>query len=188
MAIADLTPEQLYGQMFDATTGAVRSTSASGDPAVTALVGIRSPGLVASATYTLVGTSHVAPRTNGAVGTFAFGAISASSIMITAASMEIDSVNLQASAWRVYLYNVTPPSAYADDTAWDLPAGDRASFLGYVDIYTGVDMGSTQWMEITNLSKQIRLTGTGAFGYLVNLTTLTPAAVAAIVTLHAVQL
>jgi hypothetical protein len=108
--------------------------------------------------------------------------------MITAASMEIDSVNLQASAWRVYLYNVTPPSAYADDTAWDLPAGDRASFLGYVDIYTGVDMGSTQWMEITNLSKQIRLTGTGAFGYLVNLTTLTPAAVAAIVTLHAVQL
>lgn len=142
----------------------------------------------ASATFTPAAASHVAGDVNGGAQTIAFGAISASRIMITSAALEIDGGTAEATAWRLYLYNVTPPSALADDAAWDLPSGDRASFLGYVDLGTAVDLGSTQWVETNIINKQIKLAGTGVFGYLVNLTTLTPAAVAHIVTLHAVGL
>jgi hypothetical protein len=146
------------------------------------------PAVRASATFTPAASSHVAPRTNGVAGTFAFAANSGGHLMITTATLEIDGGTAEATAWRLYLYGVTPPSALADDAAWDLPSGDRASFLGYVDLGTAVDIGSTQWVETLQINKQIKLAGTGVFGYLVNLTTLTPAAVAHIVTLHAVAL
>jgi hypothetical protein len=151
--------------------------------------GIRllSQGVSASATFTPAAASHLANDCNGAAGTFALGAVSASRVMITGATLEIDGGTAEATAWRLYLYNVTPPSATADDGAWDLVSGDRASYLGYIDLGTAVDMGSTQWVETSGINKQIKLSGTGVFGYLVNLTTLTPAAVAHIVTLHAVQ-
>lgn len=141
-----------------------------------------------SATFTPAATSHVANDVNGGAQTFAALGLSGRIIMITGASLEIDGGTAEATAWRLYLYNVTPPSATADDGAWDLPSGDRASYLGYVDLGTAVDLGSTQWVETQNINKQVKLSGTALFGYLVNLTTLTPAAVAHIVTLHAVQL
>jgi hypothetical protein len=145
-------------------------------------------GLSASATFTPAAASHVANDCNGAAAEIALAATSAGRILITSASLEIDGGTAEATAWRLYLYNVTPPSATADDGAWDLVSGDRASFLGYVDLGTAVDLGSTQWVETHGINKQIKLAGTSVFAYLVNLTTLTPAAVAHIVTLHAVGL
>jgi hypothetical protein len=141
-----------------------------------------------AATFTPAAASHVANDCNGAAQTFAAMGLSGRPIMITGASLEIDSATAEATAWRLYLYNITPPSATADDGAWDLPSGDRASYLGYVDLGTAVDLGSTQWVETSGINKQVKLAGTALFGYLVNLTTLTPANVAHIVTLHAVQL
>jgi hypothetical protein len=142
----------------------------------------------ASATFTPAASSHTAPACNGAAQSFASMGPSAGRIMITSASLEIDGGTAEATAWRLYLYNVTPPSALSDTTTFDVPSGDRASYLGYVDLGTAVDLGSTQWVETNIINKQIKLAGTGLFGYLVNLTTLTPANVAHIVTLHAVGL
>ena len=142
----------------------------------------------ASATFTPAAASHVAGDVNGGAQTFALGAISGSRIMITSASLQISSATAEATAWRLYLFNVTPPSALADDAAFTLPTGDLASFLGYVDLGTAVDLVDNQWVETNIINKQIKLSGTGVFGYLVNLTTLTPANVAHIVTLHAVGL
>jgi hypothetical protein len=140
----------------------------------------------ASATFTPAAASHVANDVVGGAQTFAFSAISASAIAIQSLTLEIDGATIETTAWRLYLYNVTPPSATADDGAWDLPSGDRASFLGYIDIPQVIDLGSTLWIEVHNIGKQIKLSGTSVFAYLVNTTTLTPAAVAHIVTLHAV--
>ena len=165
----------------------IRTTSASDDPAVAALTIIRSPGLVASATFTPAATSHVANDCNGAAGTFAFGAVSATSVIINSASLLINGATAEATAWRLYLYSITPPSAIADDGAWDLASGDQASFRGLVDLGTAVDLGSTQYIEVNGLAKEVDLAGTGLFGYLVNLTTLTPAAVAHTVKLNAIQ-
>jgi hypothetical protein len=140
----------------------------------------------ASATFTPAAASHVGNDCNGAAAEIDFNAVSASRVMITSASLEIDGATAEATAWRLYLYSVTPPSATADDGAWDLPSGDRASYLGYVDLGTAVDLGSTQWVEVHGINKQIKLAGDSVFAYLVNLTTLTPANVSHIVTLHAV--
>jgi hypothetical protein len=140
----------------------------------------------ASATFTPAAASHTAGDVNGAAAEFALVAPSAGRIIITSASLEIDGGTAEATAWTLYLYNVTPPSALADDAAFDLPSGDRASFLGQISLGTAVDLGSTQWVEVHGINKQIKLAGTSVFGYLVNATTLTPAAVAHIVTLHAV--
>jgi hypothetical protein len=141
-------------------------------------------GLQASATFTPAASSHVANDVNGGAQTFAFAAPSGSVFCITDAELEIDGATAEATAWRLYLYNVTPPSATADDGAWDLPSGDRASFLGYIDLGTAVDLGSTQWVETHAINKVVKLSGTSVFGYLVNLTTLTPAAVAHTVKLY----
>ena len=58
-------------------------------------------------------------------------------------------------SYNLHLYNVTPPSAHADNDAWDLPSGDRAAYLGYVALGTPVDLGSTLYVEVNGLNKQI---------------------------------
>lgn len=143
-------------------------------------------GYSAAATFTPAAASHVANDVVGGAQQFTPMGPSAGRIMITSASLEIDGATAEATAWTLYLYNVTPPSATADDGAWDLPSGDRASWLGQIDLGTAVDKGSTQWIEVNGINKQLKLAGTDLFGYLVNGTTLTPAAVAHKVTLHAV--
>lgn len=145
-------------------------------------------GVCASATFTPAATSHAAGDCNGAAQQFSLGAPSGCTFLITDAELEIDGGTAEATAWRLYLYNVTPPSATADDGAWDLVSGDRASFLGYVDLGTAVDLGSTQWIETHGINKAVKLSGTSVFGYLVNLTTLTPAAVAHIAKLYGTPL
>jgi hypothetical protein len=142
----------------------------------------------ASATFTPAAASHTAGDSNGVAQEFASMGESAGRIMITSATLHIAGATAEATAWRLYLFNVTPPSALADDAPFVLPAGDLASFLGYVDLGTAVDLTDNQWVETHGINKQVKLAGTSLFGYLVNLTTVTPAAVAHVVTLHAVAL
>lgn len=142
----------------------------------------------ASASFTPIAASHVAGDVNGAAQEFASLGSSGGQVMITSATILVAGGTAEATAWRLHLYSVTPPSALADDAAWDLPSGDRASYLGFVDLGTATDVGSTLWGEVHGTNKHLRLSGTSLFGYLVNLTTLTPQAVAHTVTLHTVEL
>jgi hypothetical protein len=152
-------------------------------------------GYVATATFTPAATSHTAGDCNGAAAEFVFlnnnGAPPppGSQLRIIWASLQINGGTIETTAWTVPLYNVTPPSAAADDAAYDLGAGgtataDRAAYLGALAIAQVVDLGTTLFIEGVQ-TKCIKLSGTSAFGYLVNGTTLTPQAVAHIVTLHA---
>lgn len=89
-------------------------------------------------------------------------------------------------SYSLYLYNVTPPSALADNAAFDVPSGDRAAYLGKFDIGTPVDLGGTIRVD-TAQSKQITATGTSLYGYLVTNAAYTPQAQSTfVVTLHAV--
>jgi hypothetical protein len=56
-----------------------------------------------------------------------------------------------------------------------------------VDLSQVLDLGTTLYIDMPNLNKQIKLAGTSVFGYLVNGTTLTPQAAAHVLTLHAVE-
>jgi hypothetical protein len=141
----------------------------------------------ASATFTPAAASHTAGDSNGVAAEFAGLGPSGAHVMVTSATLTIVGATAEATAWRLYLFNVTPPSALADDAAFVLASGDRASFLGYVDLGTAVDLVDTQWVETHGINKVVKLSGTSLFGYLVNLTTLTPAAVAHTVTLHTIE-
>lgn len=110
--------------------------------------------------------------------TFATGMTSGQRVMIAGADLEYDVAALPAgmTTCRLYLYSVTPPSAIADNAAWDLPSGDRASYLGYVDLGQLVDLGSTLFVQTDNINKAIQLSGSASvFAYLVTTAGFTPA-------------
>lgn len=135
-------------------------------------------GLQGSATFTPAASSHAAGDVVGGAQDFALGAPSGCVFMITDVVIMISSATAQATAWTLHLYSVTPPSALADDAAWDLPSGDRASYMGSISLGTAVDLGSTQYLKTGGVNFSCKLSGTSLFGYLVNGTTLTTEAVA----------
>jgi hypothetical protein len=93
-------------------------------------------------------------------------------------------------SYNLHLYNVTPPSAHADNDAWDLPAGDRASYLGMINLGTPADIGSSLWIEQNGILKMIRVpasaNGGSIFGELVTAGAFTATAAARTVTLSCV--
>ncbi len=137
----------------------------------------------ASASFTPAASSHTAGDAVGVAAEFALAAPTGSLLRIVSASMIVAGGTNETSTWRLYLFSVTPPSALADDAAFVLASGDRASFLGYFDFAQLVDVGDTLYIEATP-NKVMRLTGTSVFAYLVNLTTVTTAAIARTVTIH----
>ena len=70
---------------------------------------------------------------------------------------------------------MTPPSAVADNGVFDLPSGDRASFLGAIPVAALADLGATLYAETNDHHKLVKLAGTHLFGYLVTAGGFTPA-------------
>lgn len=112
-------------------------------------------------------------------------------ILITSTELEIDAsaVISGETSYRLYLYGITAPSALGDNAAWDLPSGDRASFVGYVDLGTPVDLGSTLYVRIDGVNAHFKMGATTSlFGYLVTIGGYTPTSARVYkVTLHAVD-
>jgi hypothetical protein len=90
----------------------------------------------------------------------------------------------------LHLYDATPPSAIADSSPWDLPAGDRANYLGSINLGTPVDLGSTLYVGTDGVNKQIKCASasTTVYGYLVSVGAYTPTAQVYTVQLHAIGL
>lgn len=144
-----------------------------------------SRGYSAAAVFTPAAASHVAGDVHGGAQEFASIGPSAGRIKIVGASLLIAGGTIETTAWQLHLFSVTPPSALADDAAFALASGDRASYLGFLDLAQVVDVGDSLYIQTNNIFKPIKLAGTSLFAYLVNTTTLTPQAVAHTVTLHA---
>jgi hypothetical protein len=68
---------------------------------------------------------------------------------------------------RLHLYS-TAPTAIADNAAWDLPAGDRASYMDYIDLPTPTDFGSTLFTKVDFAGNLLKLAAgsTSLFGLL----------------------
>lgn len=161
------------------------------------LTSLVSPGLSANVTVTRPSdtTAYTANDVLGPTGggtsgiDFNLAAVSGSNILITSVTLERDVVAVISgeTTYRLHLYNVTPPGALADNAAFDLPSGDRASYLGYIDIGAPVDLGSTLYIEQLT-QKPVKLSGTHIFGYLVTIGAYTPASATVLkVTLNALQ-
>ena len=100
-------------------------------------------------------------------------------IIVTTAKLQIDIASIPSgmTGFLLYLYSVTPPSALGDNAAFDLPSGDRASFLQPVALGAPVDLGSTLVVVTAQINQQISVASGGSlFGYLVTIGGYTPAA------------
>jgi hypothetical protein len=106
-----------------------------------------------------------------AVWTFPNMGPAAGHVLLTTADLRIDvtAIPTGMTSFRLHLYNVTPASALADNAAWDLPAGDRTGYQGYIDLGSPADLGSTLYVQVDQINKQVELASadTTLYGYLV---------------------
>lgn len=152
------------------------------------LGGFTSPATITRPANT---TAYTANDVLGGAITFAAAAPAlGGDLMVTSVELEADIAAVPAgmTTFNLYLYNVTPPSAIADNAAFDLPAGDRASFLGKIVIGALVDEGATLYYRADNINAHIKTTSSSVFGYLVTVGAFTPAGNSEVykVTLHGV--
>ena len=124
--------------------------------------------------------------------TFTIGPVGGSSIMINGASIEIDVDTIPSgmTTFRLYMYNAAPTSPYTDNLVWDLNSVDRNKFIGYIDLGTPQDLGTTLYNEVNSLGKQVIIGTSNLYGYLVTTGAFTPLNNSEVytITLHAVTL
>lgn len=137
-----------YGAALTLTRTADTVSYTAGD-----VIGINNAGSAGAAALTF---ANMGPAAGGEV-------------LLTSSALRVDlaAVTSGMTSFRLHLYNVTPPSALLDNVAWDLPSGDRAAYLGFIDMGTPVDLGSTLYVEANQLNKQVTLLSSSLFGYLV---------------------
>lgn len=122
-------------------------------------------------------TAYLAGDVVGGAKQFAAVGLSAGGILITGVQLAINVASFTSGAptsFRQHFYSATPPSALADNAPWDLPSGDRATYLGFIDIPAISDLGSTYYVELANINKQIRLATADVWSYLVTNGAYTP--------------
>lgn len=176
-----LTNGQVAALQVDAA-GNLKVTSAASAPVIASGIGYTSQVSVTRPADT---TAYAAGDVVGAAAaaiTFPNIGAAAGTIILTSADLRIDVSSIPAgmTSFRLHLYNITPPSALADNAPWDLPSGDRASYLGYIDLGSPVDLGSTLFVQTpTDFRKEILMgASTSLFGYLVTAAGYTPTSAA----------
>jgi hypothetical protein len=58
--------------------------------------------------------------------------------------------------FRVHLYSASP-TAIADNAAFDLASGERANYMGFFDIPTPVDFGSTLYAQTDYIGRMVKM-------------------------------
>jgi hypothetical protein len=98
----------------------------------------------------------------------------------------IASVPASQTSYTLHCYNITPPSAQADNDAWILAAGDLAAYLGPIDLGTPVDIGGALYVrkEVEVGKSDFQLITPSIFTRLVTEGAHTAAAVARTVTMN----
>jgi hypothetical protein len=135
-----------------------------------------------------VADSATPSSAGSAILSFTLRGIASGQAMITGADLllPLTSVPSGMTSFRLHLYD-TSPTAILDNAAWDLPSGDRGYYLGYIDVGTPVDVGSTLFVQTDQINKQVTLKGGTLYGVLVTNGGFTPTSGAVYtVRLHAI--
>lgn len=138
-------------------------------------------------------TAYTANDVVGGAFKFGLDGIPVATLMVTSAELEIDVSAIPAgmTSFSLYLYSGPPPSAIADNGAFDIPSGDRSVFVGKIALGSPVDEGSTLYIRTDAINAQMQWSrGQGLYGYLVTAGGYTPAGASEVykVTLHTLAL
>ncbi len=106
--------------------------------------------------------------------TFANVGKAGGSALINGVSLKLRTGTLPATAWRLHLYSVTPPSDLADAATFAVSSGDRDAYLGWIDIPAAVNLGSTCVINVNNIGMQVKLSSANLYGYLQAIAGYTP--------------
>lgn len=104
--------------------------------------------------------------------------VPAGNILLTSCGLQINvtAVPSGMTSFRRHFYNITPPSAIADNAAWTLHADDLAYYLGYVDVGSPADGGSALYSQVDQVNMHLfTQTQNGLFCYEVTNGGFTPA-------------
>jgi len=118
-------------------------------------------------------TAYTAGDVGGGVITFQNAALGGGgNIFVNFVSLlwNLNAIPSGMTTFRLHLYNVAPPSNLADNVAWDLPAGDRAAYLGYIDLGAPVDVGASLYVQTVGPSltmQQVSAISSSLYGYMV---------------------
>lgn len=127
--------------------------------------------MISTATFTPVAEAYSGGDIVESAKEFAgFGPQLAADVMVTSVSLLVShtAVISGETSYRLHLYNVTPPSALANNAAWDIPSGDRDSYMGYLDLGTPADIGSSLYVQVDGVNRMFRSPAGGSvYGYLV---------------------
>ncbi len=141
-------------------------------------------GVQASDTITRMATADaytagdVVSTETGEILSFASLGAANEMICILGSRMRIDldaAVTVGITGWRLHLYNASP-TVIADNAAYNIPAADRAKYLGYITISTPVRFDDTQFSQDDGINFTCKLAGTGLFGILQTIGAYTPTA------------
>lgn len=124
----------------------------------------------------------ISTSAGGAVLTFTNAGPESDHLVLTDASLMVNlsAVPAGMTSFRLHLYASAPASNLADNDAWDLAAADRSAYLGFIDIGSPADFGSTLWCEVNGVNKRILMADgassmvTTLWGYLVTNGAYTP--------------
>jgi hypothetical protein len=169
---------QFNGTSWVAYTGGSSSevTNAGTFPVQVSSNAYRSAPTVTRAANT---TPYTAGDVVGGAITFTSVGPSGGHVLVTTADLRIDisAVPSGMTTFRLYFYDVTPPSGLADNAVFDLPSGDRSAYLGYLDLPTVADLGATVITQTLNPGLHLKLAtaSTSVFAYLVTIGAFTPA-------------
>lgn len=91
-------------------------------------------------------------------------------------SFDLAAVPGSMTSFRLHLFAQSPPSQLADNDAWTMSAADLASYLGYIDLGTPVDVGPVLVITTPNVDRYLVAAGASIYGYMVTAGAYTPAA------------
>lgn len=128
----------------------------------------------------VIGIADAGTPANAGSAIHEFTAIGPSGGFIMLTDLDLR-VNLSAvpsgmTSFRLHLYNASP-DAVLDNAAWDLSSsGDRGKYIGYVDLGTIVDLGSTLFLQSLANNRTLKLAdgSTSLFAVLVTTGGYTP--------------
>lgn len=182
-AAAAITLKGLAAAGTDGTNARILKTNTSGEPLIGSNAYTSSPTVTRPANT----TAYTAGDVLGGVITFTSAGPSGGHLILDGADLRIKITAIPAgmTTFRLHLYDVTPPSAFADNAVWTMGAtfGDVDGYLGYIDLgapaLQGTGSNFAVFVQVPDgLAKKVKLASasTSLFGYLVTNGGFTPAA------------